>query len=58
MWDEDNRHSGISQDELCRQLNVEVTIDDLPGYLTEAATLSERARKTHPGQYNLAYGDD
>ena len=49
MSDEDNRHSGISQDELWRQLNVGVTIDDLPGYLKEAATLSERARKTHPG---------
>ena len=49
MSEEDNRYRGISQDELCRQLNVEVTIDDLPGYLREAATLSERARKTHPG---------
>ena len=58
MSDEDKRYRGISQDELCRQLNVEVTIDDLPGYQAEAATLSERARKTHPGQYNLDYGRD
>ena len=58
MSDEDNRYRGISQDELCRQLNVEITIDDLSGYQKEAATLSERARKTHPGQYNLDYGGD
>ena len=58
MSDENNRYRRISQDELCRQRDVEVTIDDLPGYLKEAATLSERARKTHPGQYNLAYDGD
>ena len=33
-------------------------IDDLPGYQQEAVVLSDRARKTHPGHYNVAYGDN
>ena len=58
MPDEDIAYQGLSNEELSRQLNVEMTIDDLPGYQEEAATLSERARKTNPGDYNVAYGGD
>ena len=58
MPDEDDAFMGLSQEDLYRQLNVEMTIDDLPGYQQEATLLSDRARKTHPGHYNLAYGDD